>query len=181
MIKPGRKICIIGTSGSGKTTLAKQLADLLSLKRIELDALHWEKDWIEAEDSVFLERVTAALAGSDWVCDGNYSKAREITWSRADTIIWLDYSLPVILLRLLHRSLTRAFSGELLWGKNKENLVTLFFSKDSLFLWAIQTHPKHRREYALLMSDKRYEQIKFIRLAGPKNCEQFLHILNNRT
>lgn len=173
-LEPGRRICVVGTSGSGKTTLAKELAEKLSLKRVELDALHWEKDWVEAPDTVFRERVSEALAGQDWICDGNYSKARDITWTRSDTVIWLDYSLPVILTRLLKRSLARAFSKELLWGKNRENFVTLFFSKDSLFLWAIHTHPKYRREYCELISDKRYEHVRFIRLASPEQCMRFL-------
>lgn len=45
---PYRRIVIIGTTSSGKSTLAEKLAQTLGLDFIELDALHWEPDWVAA-------------------------------------------------------------------------------------------------------------------------------------
>ena len=42
------RIVVIGATSSGKSTFAKQLADRLDMKFIELDALHWEPNWKEA-------------------------------------------------------------------------------------------------------------------------------------
>jgi adenylate kinase family enzyme len=101
----GRRISVVGTSGSGKTTLARQISQRLAIPHVELDALHHEPDWQEAPIDVFRKRVEQSLSSDSWVVDGNYSKVRDIVWSRADTVVWLDYSLPVIMTRLLRRTL----------------------------------------------------------------------------
>jgi len=106
--KLGRRIVVVGTTGSGKTTLAGELARRLEVPHVELDALHWEPGWTEAPTDLFRERVTHALSGEAWVADGNYSAVRDIVWSRADTIVWLDYSLPTMLYRLARRTFRSA-------------------------------------------------------------------------
>ena len=112
----GRRISVIGTSGSGKTTTASQIARRLGIPHVELDALHWEADWTPATLDVFRKRVAQALGGDAWAVDGNYSKVRDIVWNRADTVVWLDYGLPVILWQLVHRTLRRSLTQEELWG-----------------------------------------------------------------
>nr|MBF6590244.1 hypothetical protein [Ktedonobacterales bacterium] len=100
---PGQRIAVLGTSGSGKTTLAAALAHRLAVPHVELDALHWGPDWTPTPTAVLRERVAAALHGDGWVVDGNYSALRDTIWSRADTLVWLDYSLPLVLARLTRR------------------------------------------------------------------------------
>lgn len=78
-----RKVAVVGSTGSGKTTMARALAARLGVPQVELDELHWEASWVEAPAEVFRERVTAALDGSAWVVDGNYSIVRDIVWSQA--------------------------------------------------------------------------------------------------
>src|SRR5438132_1981195 len=102
-----RRVVVGGTSASGKTTLASRLAGRLGVPHVELDALHWEAGWIEAPNELFRARTQEALSGNCWVVDGNYSVVRDIVWGRADTVIFLDYPLIVILGRLLRRTLWR--------------------------------------------------------------------------
>ncbi len=45
------------------------------------------------------------LDAEAWVLDGNFVDAVDEVWARADCVIWLDYSWPVILLRLSLRNL----------------------------------------------------------------------------
>ena len=92
-----RRISVIGTSGSGKTTFARRLAERAKLPHVELDALFWGPNWTPADDTLFRERVTTALSGDAWVCDGNYSSVRPMVLARADTVIWLDLPLLVCL------------------------------------------------------------------------------------
>jgi adenylate kinase family enzyme len=115
-----RRIAVVGTTGSGKTSLARLIARRLSIPHIELDALHWEPNWTEAGTAVLRARVGAVTAGAAWVADGNYAKIRDLIWPRADTLVWLDYSLPVILWRLTRRTLRRLLTGEELWNTNRE-------------------------------------------------------------
>ena len=170
----GRRIVVVGTTGSGKTTLASELAQQLEVPHVELDALHWEPDWTEAPTDLFRERVTRALSGEAWVADGNYSAVRDIVWSRADTIVWLDYSLPTILYRLTKRTFRRIFTREELWGGNKERMWVQFLSRDSIFLWALKTYRRRRREYPELFSSPEYAHLHLIHMHSPHQARCFL-------
>ena len=108
----GRRFAVVGTTGSGKTTVARRISERLSVPHVELDALHWGPDWTPAPLQVFRERTVRALDGDAWVSDGNYGKVRDIVWRRADTVVWLDYALVVILGRLTWRTLRRIFTQE---------------------------------------------------------------------
>jgi len=174
MIQAFQRIAVIGTSGSGKTTLACQLADRLGLPHVELDALHWDANWTMAPLPVFRERVARALAGDAWVVDGNYSKVRDVVWPRAQLIVWLDYGLPVIFWRLFWRSLRRSLSREELWNGNRERLRDQFLSRDSLFLWALQTNRRHRAEYVALLGRPEHAHLKLVRLRSPGAARAWL-------
>lgn len=171
---PGRRIAVVGSTGSGKTTLAGLLADELNLKHIELDALHWEADWSAAPMARFRQRVTDALAADDWTIDGNYSKVRQIIWAQADTIVWLDYAFPLIMWRLFRRTMLRIVRRELLWGTNRESIRIHFFSRDSLFWWAIKTYRRRRREYSDLFGRPEYAHLIRIHLTSPRETNAWL-------
>src|SRR5689334_15179473 len=111
-----RRIVVLGTSGSGKTTLAKELSTSLNIPHIELDAMHWQPNWVSrprAEMRAMLDSLTARDA---WTVDGNYLKVRDVVWPRADTIIWLDYSMTTVFTRCFRRTIGRWWSGEELWS-----------------------------------------------------------------
>ncbi|MDX1648999.1 MAG: hypothetical protein R3263_04015, partial [Myxococcota bacterium] len=99
------RVAVVGTSGAGKTVLARRLARLLGAPHVELDALHWGPGWTPAPEARFRARVTEALAGPRWVCDGNYRVVRDLVWARATAVVWLDYALPVVMGRVLARAL----------------------------------------------------------------------------
>ena len=98
------RLVVIGVSGSGKTTLARQIARTLDLPHVELDTLYWEANWQAASSPVFRGRVQEATAGDAWVVDGNYSQGRDIVWSHATHLVWLDYGLATVMGRVLWRT-----------------------------------------------------------------------------
>ena len=151
------------------------MASRLGLTDIELDALFWGPDWTEAPQPVFRGRIESAMAGGEgWVVHGNYNKVRDLTWGRADTLIWLDYSLPVVLWRVTKRSVFRIFKGEKLWSGNRESVRKVFFSRDSIILWALQTYSSIKRQYEALIRDKTYAQLRIVRFKSPKEASEFL-------
>ena len=170
----GERIVIVGNTGTGKTTLAQELSRRLNLPHTELDALHWEPNWTPAETAVFQQRVAAVTQTNQWVLDGNYSKARHLIWPRAETIIWLDYSLAVIWHRLFWRAIRRTTQRELLWGTNRETWRGQFFSRESLFLWALQRQWSRRREYPQLFSQPAYAHVHIVRLRSPRQTRNWL-------
>jgi hypothetical protein len=173
-----RRIAVVGVSGSGKTTLARQLASRLGLSHVELDALYWEPGWAPAQQAIFRERAGHVFQGDTWVVDGNHPEVRDIIWSRADTAVWLDYSLPLVMWRLTRRTFRRCATHEELWNGNQErSLSAHFFSRKSIFLWALRTYELRRREYPALFATPEYAHVRPIHLHSPRATQTWLESL----
>ncbi|HEY52720.1 MAG TPA: adenylate kinase [Caldilineae bacterium] len=171
---PGRRILVVGTSGSGKTTLAADLAARLHIPHYELDALHWGPDWYSPPREEMRRRVAEAAVRAAWVIDGNYSSVQDLLLARADTIVWLDYALPVIMWQLLRRTVGRVVTQEELWAGNRESLMKAFFSRESILLWALQTYRRRRRQYTAMMADPDCAHLTFIHLRSPRETRAWL-------
>lgn len=167
---------MVGATGSGKSTLAQRLAARLGAPYVELDALFWEPHWTEAAPEVFRERVARATAGTRWVVAGNYGRARDLTWPRADTVVWLDYSLPLVLWRLTARTVRRAVTREVLWNGNREHLWEhcRLWSDRSLFHWLFRTYWAYRREFPVLFAEPAHAHLRIVRLRRPRDAEMWL-------
>jgi adenylate kinase family enzyme len=175
-----KRVAVLGVTGCGKTTFARTLSGALCVPFVELDALYWQPNWTKPDPDWFRARVSEVLASGDWVADGNYSLARDIVWSAADTLVWLDYGLPLIFWRLLRRTIGRTLGKQELWNGNRERFATQFFSRDSLFLWALQTHPRHRRDFPVLFRSPEYAHLEVIRFATPAGAEAWLAAQRSR-
>jgi hypothetical protein len=169
-----QRVVVVGTSGSGKTHLAQALAQRLGLAHVELDALFWQPHWQGTPREVFREKVSAALAAPAWALDGNYRSVRDLTWGRATALVWLDYPLPLVMWRLARRTFGRMARRELLWGTNHEQLGTAVFSRDSIFLWALNSPRRHRRDYPPLLASPEYAHLATQRFYHPRETERWL-------
>lgn len=170
----GQRISIVGTSGSGKTTLAQKIAKTYELPYVELDQLQWEPNWTAVPVGVFQERVKGALTGDRWVVDGNYSKVRDIVWSRADTVIWLNYPFHVVFGRSLRRAISRIVTQEECCNGNHESLRKTFFDRDSILWWMITTYSKNQRKYPPLFQQPEYQHLKILQFQSPHLAENWL-------
>lgn len=158
------RVVIIGTTGSGKTTLGRALSVALGVPRAEQDAFFHEADWKPAPPERFLARVEAFTAQPRWVIDGNYLPARELIWSRADTLVWLDYPAPIVLRRLVTRTVHRSLSREELWNGNREpSLLANFLTPEGLVPWFFRTHWKRRRETPALLAAHPHLRVHHLR------------------
>ena len=172
--KDARRIVILGTTGSGKTTLSKRLSQMLGIPAVELDAIRHGPNWTETPDDEFRRRVANSLRGDRWIVDGNYTVARDIIWQRATTLIWLDYSFPLVFWRLFWRTMRRGIMRTRLWNDNTEDLWRHFLTKDSLFLWAIQTHWKRRKSLAETLTSEDYRQIEVLRFKSARETRHWI-------
>ena len=170
------RINIVGTAGSGKTTFSNTLAQCMGLPHVELDALYWGPGWQPVALPRFRETVKQVAGESRWIVDGNYrTKARDIIWERAQTVIWLDYPLPLVLWRLCQRSVTNIYRQSDLWGTgSRETLQKQFLGRDSFLLWAIRTHNPRRQRLIEAMNSGLYAQIDFVRLPSPLHAQMWL-------
>ena len=100
-----RRVLVIGSPGSGKSTLARKLGEKLHVPVIHLDLHFWNPGWQPVEEGVFRERVIQLSEAPEWVMDGNYAQTFDIRIPRADTLVWLDCSRVICVLRVMARSL----------------------------------------------------------------------------
>lgn len=168
------RVVVLGTTGSGKTTLSRELSRILSVPVVELDAIRHGPNWTETPDDVFRQRVAASLTCDGWIVDGNYSLARDIIWPRATTLVWLDYSFPLVFWRLFGRTMTRGIMRTRLWNDNTEDLWRHFLTKDSLFLWAFQTHWKRRKSLSSVLASPDYNHIEVLRFKSAGETRKWL-------
>jgi hypothetical protein len=89
-------------------------------------------------------------------------------------VIWLDYDMPLTLWRLLRRTIRRLATRELLWNRNRETVRGQFFSRDSLFVWALKSHGRRRREYHHAFNSTEHSHLVTIRLPTPKAAGTWL-------
>jgi adenylate kinase family enzyme len=169
----GRRIVVVGSTGAGKTTLAEALSARLNIPHVELDSLHWEAGWAPASTPNFRARVAGALADDAWVVDGNYQSVRDLVWPRAEAMVWLDYDLSVVMWRLIRRTAHRLRTGHELWNGNREQL-SMLLSRESLFVWALKTHGKRRREYPAFLQEPEHRHLTLVRLCSPGEAQKWL-------
>jgi adenylate kinase family enzyme len=169
-----RRIAVIGVSGSGKTTFAAALAARLGLPHVDMDALHWQAGWTMVELDVFRARVAAVAAGDAWVTDGNYGKARDCLWPRAEAIVWLDYHWSVIAPRLLMRELRLVMTGREIHNGNRVTLRSQFLSRDSLFLFAFHQYRRHRPQMEAALARPEHAHLRVFRFRSPRAAHEWL-------
>jgi adenylate kinase family enzyme len=154
--------------------MAQPHAQRLAVPHIELDSHYWEADWQPAPLEVFRARLATKTAAPAWVTDGNYRQVRDLVWGRATDLVWLDYPLPLILWRLTVRTVSDMRTRKLLWNKNRQSFTSLFLGRDTLFYYALQSHPRQRREYPELLAAPAYSQLHFVRLHNPRETQRWL-------
>ena len=169
-----QRVVVFGTTGSGKSRLAERLAQRTGLRVVELDALFWGPEWQPVPLELFRHRVEREIKDGGWIVVGIYGQVRDLTWKAADTLIWLDLPFPLVMWRLLGRTIRRALTREDLWGTgNRESLVRSFFSRQSILLWAFKTHRRNRERFAIecafLAKDK-----TIVRLKSAREVERFI-------
>jgi adenylate kinase family enzyme len=168
------RIVVIGTSGAGKTTLAGRIAKGLDLPHVELDAINWQSGWhdlVRHDPDTFARRVAAAAEADSWVMDGNYGLVRELIWRRATHLVWLDYSRPVIMARVIRRSLLRAFLQTELWaGTGNRERWRHMLRPSHPIRWAWSTWNCRRREIAECLARPEFAGLVVLRLSRPRKA-----------
>jgi adenylate kinase family enzyme len=173
------RIAVVGTTGSGKTTLAKALAVQLTLPHIELDALNWQAGWRDlsrTDPDEFVRRVSAAIAAEAWVADGNYGLVRAFVWRRATHLVWLDYDRPIIMYRVIRRSLARVVLRTEMWAGNRESWLQMLRPSHPI-RWAWSTWRRRRREYEERIGQSDYAHLVVLRLRRPREAKKLLRQL----
>ena len=171
-----QRIIIIGTTGSGKSTLAKKLSDKTKIPFQSLDALFWKANWKQSSDEEFFNKIEDFISSQEsWIIDGNYTRSQFITWTKADTIIWLDLPFYLNFYQSITRAFSRILSQQELWeGTGNKESLKLFLSKDSIIIWFFKCFWKNKEKYKIKMKDPKNQHLQFIRLKSRREINQFL-------
>lgn len=175
------RVVVIGTSGAGKTTMASRIARRLGLPHIELDAVNWQPGWRDLDrhdQPEFVRRVTLAIQAEAWVACGNYGSVRDALWRRATHLIWLDYERPVVMLRVIRRSLARVLLRTELWSGtgNRERWRQLIRPSHPI-RYAWRTWARRRRETAERIERPEYAHLTVLRLRRPSEAARAIEVL----
>jgi adenylate kinase family enzyme len=166
-----RRVAVISSaSGNGKTTLGRELAERLAVPFIEMDALVHGPGWAETSDDDLRAQVEPIVTSGGWVIDGAYQhKLGDLVLDAADVVVWLDLPIRVWLPRLIRRTARRIRGREQLWNGNRESLSLAVWGRDSLFVFALRSHFRRRREYPVALAHRRV-----VRLRTSADVERFL-------
>lgn len=171
-----QRVLVVGNTGAGKTTFAGALATKVGLPHTEIDSLFWKADWQESSDEEFAAKLTEAAGADEWVMCGNYlSRGVDILWPRADTIVWLDLPLSLVISRSVRRTAKRGITRELLWGTNREKLRYLLpIGETPLWLYAIRHQKKHRPRIERMLAEPAAAHLTVHRLRSRAEVRRFL-------
>ena len=166
-----RRILVTGITGAGKTTLARAVAGRLGVPFHEMDALALiGPGW--AENPRLAEDVSAISAEPGWVFDSlGYPEVRDLLWSRADGIVWLDYPRRVVMARVVRRSVARTLRRRRVFGGNVETM-RLWFTRDHPVWWAWSQYEARRAEIAARID--RFRPAEVVRLENPRAAREWL-------
>lgn len=166
-----RRVLVAGVSGSGKSTLSRHIAKILDLPCTEIDGLFHGPDWTKRPE--FETDVEAFTSHESWVTEWQYSSVRELLAERADTVVWLDLPYPLVLSRVVRRTLRRRLRHEELWNGNQEPpLRTFFTDPEHIVRWSISTRNLYRKRIPALAAD--HPHLTVVRLRRQRDVAPWL-------
>ena len=166
-------MAVVGGPGSEKSTLASVLAGLMNTTHVELDRLWWRPGWLPLDLSSFRKAVAELANGDAWVIDGNYLEevGRDVVWSRADTLVWLDPPRSIAVVRTLRRSVGRVVARTALWGTNRQGVSTL---TPTSIARLIRRWPEYSVRVESLLREGVHPQLTVVRLRSDSEARRWL-------
>jgi len=101
-----KRIVVLGPNGSGKSCFSRELAGIMGLPLIHLDAAFWRPGWACPSQEEWHERNLEYIAGERWIIDGmcSHGGTMDLRFEAADLAIVLDVNRWVCLVGLLRRN-----------------------------------------------------------------------------
>lgn len=144
-----RRIAVLGCSGAGKSTLAAGLAARLDLPWLATDAVFWTGEWRPTPSTEVRGWLESATAAERWVTDGNFDGDRDLLWTRADLIVWIDLPLGRVLGQALRRNLGWWLARTPVWGGQRMTLAKALGGARHV----LRSHGRKRRAYPIWIAE----------------------------
>ncbi|WP_026905800.1 DNA topology modulation protein [Paucisalibacillus globulus] len=163
-----KRITVIGSGGSGKSTMAKRLGSILNIDVYHLDALFWKPGWVGTSKEEQRKVQQKLVKQNEWIFDGNYGGTMDIRLNNADTIIFLNISRIICLIRIIKRRIIYRNKTRPDMAQGCEERLDKEFVK---WVW---NYPKDKKPEILKRLEKEKEEKEIIILSSPKEVEKFL-------
>ncbi|MEE0928109.1 MAG: adenylate kinase [Acutalibacteraceae bacterium] len=163
-----KKIIVIGCPGSGKSTFSKALHKITGIPLFHLDMMYWNPDKTTVEKAVFLERLSKALQGEQWIIDGNYGSTMELRMKACDTVIFLDYPTDLCLRGIEERK-----------GKARSDMPWIENNYDAEFTEFVKSYNLLSRPKVMEIL-KRYSDKNIFIFSSRTQAEEFLSDLTDK-
>lgn len=138
-----QRVVVLGRGGAGKSTLARTLGSLTGLPVQELDKHFWQPGLLPLSREAWRQTQVNLICQQAWVMDGDLGPddVLEPRLTAADTVIVMDYSLPVCVWRAARRSRESRDFWLWLWHYRRRHLGAV--------LDAVQEHAASAKVYRL--------------------------------
>ena len=167
-----RRVLVAGASGVGKSTFAAALAARWKLAYTEIDSLHWGNGWTPRP--TFAADAARIAAGERWVAEFQYRSIRPLFAERAELLIHLDFARPVVMWRVLRRTVRRRVSRSALWDTDniEPPLHTVLTDPDHILRWSWRGISDYRRTVA--ETSRAHPCLRVMRLGSPRSARRWL-------
>lgn len=139
---------VAGCCGAGKSSLSRKLAKMTGLPLIHLDQEYWQAGWVETNTKEWRAKVQTLTQKEQWIMDGNYSGTWDLRLPRAELVIYLRFSLFLLLYRALGRIITN-------YGKVRADMAPGCPERFSFsfILFIVQCYFHHSKKHLRLLAD----------------------------
>lgn len=150
--------------------MAGELAEQLDLPHIALDSILFTEHGPLPLDE-FRAKAADMADGGAWIVEGNFSKLADVVWRRADVLVWLDYRLPVIVWRIVRRSLRQLTGLESSPESQRLTWRRAFFARRSVLRNAIRKYRNNRPRYARQIDEAATFGVRVLRFRNPTDAQ----------
>jgi len=166
-----QRIVVVGCAGSGKSTLSRELADRTGLPLTERDALG------VLGSREYRDALAALARGSRWILDGAPYYEDDLIYGAADTVIILDYPRPLVMWRVLRRSVAVELSRRTV-GAHHPSGPRAWLDREHPLRWAWTSHRQRHEEGLALTTRPDLANAQVIRFTRPTRTSHWLHQLH---
>ncbi len=161
---------VFGTAGSGKTTLARELSARTGLPLVERDGLG------VLGSEAFRDAIAELVSQPRWILDGAPYYVEDLVYPATDTVIVLDYAKPVVMWRVLRRTLAVELLRRPAGAHRPQGLAALRDSEHAVW-WAWTSHRDRHREGLALMARADLAKAEIVRFTRPADARRWLRRL----
>ncbi len=168
-----QRILLVGSSNSGKSTLGAFLYQTLDLPLVEIDELAWQPGWQMIATEALRLKIQTVVQQPAWILVGNYGSTQDLSWPKAELVIWLDLPRYVVVWRSIVRSIQRTLKRTPVCNGNYESFRRSFLQRDSIILWVWNHYHIIQQRYAAKVQCTADEGPVILRLRTRREVRRF--------